>query len=247
MQMDPSLTSPKESRERLVVHRYGNADWRPGKAAATCTANGQRSPRGVNSEGVGSALGTSSPGLYNGWAPAATQAQPKGSAALGNYLNDMKRLGRAKKSVQEKPSDSLQRMNDRMHQLPAELNASRPRRSHSVDAVGTASLSTPRRNHVSAESDGEDAAAYGFARKRPVSGHSSRASPGNFLAHEETSSQPATPRTERQHKADQRFDEVVAYMKATSPRAKEHTQSIKVKSENTHRLLYSEQVVKHAV
>jgi len=196
----------------------------------------------VNSEGVGSALGASSPGQYSGWAPAATVSQPKGSAALGNYLNDMKRKGRSKRATDEKPSEFLQRMNDTMHELPAQR---RERRSQSLDQVGKESLSTPRRNNVSAESDGEES--YGFTRKRPVGGHSCRASARDFLAHEETCPQPATPRSGRHLKADQRFDEVVAYMKAASPLQKEETQSIKVRSENTHRLLYSEQVVKHAV
>lgn len=245
--MDSVSASPKDYRERLVVHRYGNQDWRPSKAAATCPVSGQRSPRGVNSEGVGGALGTSSPGNYSGWTPSASVSQPKGSAALGNYLNDMKRAGRSKRLGADKPSEFLQRMNDQMYHLPAERGEQRQRRAQSVDNIGAAGTITPRRKHVSAESDGEESDSYGFTRKRTVSGRSSRMSPRNFLAHEELSSQLTTPRTERQYKADQRFEEVVAFMKATSPQHKEESQNIKVKSENTHRLLYSEQVVKHAV
>jgi len=152
----------------------------------------------------------------------------------------MKRVGRSKRITNEKPSEFLQRMNDTLHQLPAER---RERRSHSVDSAGSVCLSA--RKNVSAES--EEVNTYGFTSKRPVSGHSRNPSPRNFLAHEEACYQPATPRSARQHKADQRFDEVVAHMKATSGLQKEATQSIKVKSENTDRLLYSEQVVKHAI
>lgn len=224
-------------RERLVPYRYGNPeDWRPGRAAATCASTGQRSPRGCNSEGVGEALGATC-GTFVGWAPAAQKDTR--AAVLGNYLNDMKRAGRTRGAAPAQPSDFLQRMNNTRTMLPAEMTSQR--RAASAD-VGVPA--TPRR---SANAESEGCAVYGFSRKRPVSGRASRPSAPDFLRHEASPAHSATPRMERQKKAEERFEEVVAHMKAATTLQKEQVQAFKERNRNSDRLLYSESVVKYAV
>mmetsp|Transcript_177006 Transcript_177006/g.561956 ORF Transcript_177006/g.561956 Transcript_177006/m.561956 type:complete len:259 (-) Transcript_177006:121-897(-) len=258
MPTDGTPLTSREQRDRLVPLRYGNEDWRPGKAAPVNPASGQRSERGMASEGVAGALGATSPSNFRGWVPASKQS------ALGNYLNDMKRSNCTKRMVNNEPSDSLQRMNERRAKLPQDRHA-RPTRSRSAscDLVSSPIVAnvgnedagsvppTPRSGSMSsrrlanAQSDGEQGVNYGFTRKRSVDGCNGRSSPG-FLAHEETSSQHVTPRSPRQEQADQRFSEVVAYMKASGV-VKEQSQALKAKSGNTHRLLYSESVIKNNV
>lgn len=237
--------SPKDARERLVPHRYGNDDWRPGRAAATCSVSGQPSPRGHNSEGVGEALGSVIG--FPGWAPALlvkdqqqarTQQPATATSALGNYLNDMKRVGRSRRAVPAEPSPALRRMNDVRHKLPVEISGER--RAASAEAAGACR----QRRSANAESEGEEV--YGFSKKCPVRGRSANLSPRNFLAHEEGgASRPATPNGERQNKASQRFEEVVAHMKASASTQREHFETIKTKSGSTSGLLYSESPIKH--
>jgi len=233
--------SAKEARERCLPHRYGNQDWRPSKASPTCAVSGQRSPRGLNSEGVGELLGSAVGG--SGWTPVAQkeqqQARASGSTALGNYLNDMKRSVCARRPVAGDPSGFLRRMNDVRTQLPAQMTLER--RSASCD------LGCMRRTaHL--ESEPDEATHFGFPRKKPVEGRgSSRGPQPHFLAHAEPALQPATPRSPQRLKATQRFEEVVSHMKASSPAVREQLLALKAKNKTTHGMLYSESVVLYEV
>mmetsp|Transcript_78597 Transcript_78597/g.163323 ORF Transcript_78597/g.163323 Transcript_78597/m.163323 type:complete len:531 (+) Transcript_78597:272-1864(+) len=125
-----TMPTPEASRAKAVPHGYGSEGRRPGKATATYDST-MRSPRGMESTGVGEAIGAASPASFSGW------TSPSKSTALGNYLNDMKRTVCAKRMVPYEPSEQLQRMNERWTKLPQDRLA-RPARSQSCEIVSPA-------------------------------------------------------------------------------------------------------------
>jgi len=225
--------SPQEARERIVQYCYSGEDWRPGRAAPACPITGQRSPYGVNSEGIGEAMGGTCGS--SGWASVAQQERRKstGSVALGNYLNDMKRLTRTRRMAPAAPSPGLLRVNDLRHKLPVEMNMER--RSASCDTL-------PRspKVHPNAESDASESIVYGFTRRKLVRGHSGQLTPRGFLHHKECSSEKIVPRSERWEQSQQRFNELVAHIKATSAEQQERLESIRAQSADFRRAFPSE-------
>lgn len=218
-QRSGDVRTPQDGRNKLVVHCYGGQNWRPGKAA---TNGGHRSPR--CSEGVNSLL-----------------VNKKGGSVLENYLNDMKRSGGSRRPGVGTPSEELQRMNDVSARLPAERRAERAR-SHSVD------IARSPRGFPGAESDNEDT--YGFARKRSVDGRWTAQSCRSTMLHHENggeSTPMVTPRSTRQTKADQRFEEITAHMKAKLPEAKSEGKAIKASDRTTEGLLQNESWMKYPV
>jgi len=236
-------TSGPEDVSSAGVHRgaysFGR-ECRPMKAGATCPSSGQRSPRGNCSAGVSDALGAGSGS--GGYAPA-TARQMQRSGALGNYLNDMKRSGRTRRSGQAEPSDFTKRLNDRNVMLPAQFaNTERLGRAASVDAGSV-------RRTASEESDRVDVYGFGHIR-RQVSERRAGSTTPSFLHHDvSTASTPATtPRqSERQRRAEQRFGEVVDHMGASQTWYKEQRESTKAKIYKSDGFMYSDQVVKHPV
>lgn len=218
------VRTPNDGRSKLVVHCYGSQNWRPGKAV----------PNGSHK----------SPQSSDGVANLTTKSRPASAGYLENYLNDMKRCGHSLRSVPGTPSQSLQRMNDVMTQLPAQRRETRAR-SLSVDQ-------SDRKARIGlvagAESESEDN--YGFTRKRSVDGRwTTRSSRLDILHHENggESTPLVTPRSTRQTKAEKRFEEVTAHMKAKCAENKAEGHAIKASDRSTGGLLDNESFLKYPV
>jgi len=207
---NPGMIPVKEGPDRMqfAVYRYGHHEWRPGKRcpdkAASVAAASPCSDAAVPATPMPSPM---SPRSSQGAAEALCTGG-KVSAALGNYLNDMKRHRTSLRAMPGTPSAALRRMNDENFLLPAERNQTEGKVSRR-----SRSLSKDRCLHDQSTSTD----VYGFARKRSVNGHWTSRSNRDFLYHREETNAAPTPRAERAQQADQRFQEVVAHMKETKP------------------------------
>merc|ERR1719350_2086143 len=85
------MVAPAESRSRCVPHRYGNQERTPCPSRA-------KAPKGSAADVISGKTET-------------TETSSNSNAALGNYLNDMKRYW-TKQRIQGTPSNALVRMNE---------------------------------------------------------------------------------------------------------------------------------------
>jgi len=228
----PGMIPVKESSDRMqfAVYRYGHHEWRPQKRCPDALV---ASPR---SEAEGRAPATPMPSpMSPRSSQGATEALRTGSkigTALGNYLNDMKRTRTSLRSMPGTPSAALRRMNDGSFLLPSER---KPCEGFRVSRRSR-SLSSDRNLHE--QSTSEDP--YGFSRKRSVNGRWTSQSNRDFLYHREECQGAPTPRGQgRAQQADQRFAEVVAYMKEMKPEVRRCFSAYKARDYDSTGLLYN--------
>ncbi|CAJ1339374.1 unnamed protein product [Effrenium voratum] len=157
---NPGMIPAAEGSDRLgfSVYRYGHHVYRPQKRISDVFPG---SPSSTMVTPAPSPRNVPSPRSSQGATEALRSGKPiTATTALENYLNDMKRCSTSLRNVPPTPSADLQRMNNELTFLPSERGKgdALKRRSRS--------LSVDRSMHE--ESSSSDA--YGFARKRPVSG-----------------------------------------------------------------------------
>lgn len=224
----------EDGRYRLVPHRYGNHEWRNSKKSVSDAA----SPAAAAERG-------------------ASWTRP-GNGVLENYLNDMKRAKLSRGGTPAAPpSTFLQRMNEARFQLPADRQTPRAR-SHSCEPTPQESIASAgaltRARSVSqspfGQSEAEHGDKYGFTRKRSVSGPWTRGR-DDLLHHSDKNWEVCTPRTPRTpggtrlNQANERFDDMMTFMKANNPDLRKDFKSVKAKDKCTAGLLASDQVVLH--
>lgn len=207
-------------RQKTVPYRYGHHDWKPAKrcpdSSSTPSSNVHAAGSPRASEGTAGVLMPRADAGY---------ARP----VLENYLNDMKRCGKALRSVPPSPSMDQQRVNS---EAPSIVPSSP--KSESDTYRRSRSLSLDR--SVNEQTHSTDP--YGFAKKGAVSRDWTRSSSSDFLYHTSKEPSVATPRpSPRQQSANRRFEEVVSHMKNFQPEARKQFDTFKARSYNSTGLL----------
>lgn len=245
----------EDGRRPLIAHRYSTSgDWRPGKRCPDYVGSGEPAPSSLCESLDGCSIAPMSPRCGKGVRSIFSdkdKSKSTSNSRLQNYLNDMKRSPAAKRSIPSTPSDQTLRMNDERVKLPAERRQERElfktanstaelfsrtgdeptEKSQSARMLRSYSCD-PRFHQRGDTSEREDI--YGFIRKREVSGKWTKCGGPDLLHHSPGHCDPpSTPRrAERIHaKADQRFAEMVAHMKAAAPEQKAQFEQHKARSE----------------
>jgi len=241
MTMEPpgGAAAASSSKGGDQVRMMFSPDYKAGKMTPVCPESKGRLPRGFASQGMAEVLGSSASG---GASPASTARQ---SPALSNYLNDMKRSGRARRGPPNESPASLQGQTgdlfDTKHgalRRAASVDFGSSRRTFSVgsdcseDGVGSSPYK-PWRRQSSVNARGKD----------PVLLHHINLGEGTAT----TVGSPPTPHGERQRKNDKRFEEVCGHMKTVVSSQRAQAEVHRKTNQGNSKLLHNEQVVKYEV